>query len=418
MRAVIEAVEDEGRDLSREETKAFDAADRRFRVRDNQIKALEQEHGFGASRLTRSDLYRDTDIPATEDRGIALGPEQRMADWARSKYQPHGSVDESSVSIGRLIRGMATGDWTGADEERALSEGTDSAGGFLTPEVLGSTVIDRVRKKAKVLQAGATVVPLESDKQYFPRLATGVTGGWKAENAAVTVSDPVFERITFVPHTLAVMTYLSYELFDDLTDEGARAIENELVQSISLGVDLAALRGTGTGDQPTGIRNQAGVTIQSLGTNGASPTYAALVNAVAAIQANNLEPNASIYSSRTGKAFANLTDTTNQPLRPPPLIEPLTQLTSNQIPENLTQGSSSLASEIYTAQWDQLLMGIRPRVRVQIKQVNAGDGGFPVNLKASSEWGMANMQLALLAWIRADVQLAHPEAFVVTTGAL
>jgi len=58
-------------------------------------------------------------------------------------------------------------------EKRALSEGVDSAGGFLTPEILASRLIDRVRNAGKVFAAGATTVPLESDTVAFARLVSG-----------------------------------------------------------------------------------------------------------------------------------------------------------------------------------------------------------------------------------------------------
>ena len=72
-------------------------------------------------------------------------------------------------SLGRMVRGMVTGQWDGADlERRAMSEGSDAAGGYLTPEILSGRVIDKVRNQARVLQAGAQTVPLDSDKQSIP----------------------------------------------------------------------------------------------------------------------------------------------------------------------------------------------------------------------------------------------------------
>lgn len=39
-----------------------------------------------------------------------------------------------------------------------------------------------------------------------------------------------------------------------------------------------------------------------------------------------------------------------------------------------------------------------------------------IGVKSSQERYIENMQVALLAFLRADIQLAHPEGFVVTTG--
>ena len=89
----------------------------------------------------------------------------------------------------------------------------------------------------------------------------GVTGAWRNENAAVAESDAVFERVTLTARTLAVLTRLSYELFQDLTPAGAEIIEQELIKSLAVELDRVALRGTGTAPEPRGVLNQTGVTI-------------------------------------------------------------------------------------------------------------------------------------------------------------
>jgi HK97 family phage major capsid protein len=69
---------------------------------------------------------------------------------------------------------------------------------------------------------------------------------------------------------------------------------------------------------------------------------------------------------------------------------------------DLTAGTSSDASEIYVGRWSDLLIGVRPTVGVRIQQLN--------------ERFADQMQIGLLAYLRADVQLARPESFVVISG--
>jgi hypothetical protein len=49
--------------------------------------------------------------------------------------QARGGADPNQprLSFDRYLKGLATGNWDGAPEERALSEGTASAGGHLVP---------------------------------------------------------------------------------------------------------------------------------------------------------------------------------------------------------------------------------------------------------------------------------------------
>ena len=53
--------------------------------------------------------------------GDVLSREQSAADWCR--IRGHGGFDQP-VSFSRYLKGLATGDWSGAEHERALSEGT------------------------------------------------------------------------------------------------------------------------------------------------------------------------------------------------------------------------------------------------------------------------------------------------------
>jgi HK97 family phage major capsid protein len=287
-------------------------------------------------------------------------------------------------------------------EKRALAEGSDATGGFLTPEVLSGPMIDKLRNATRVVQAGATIVPVDSDNHSLPRLATDPTPGWKSEGSAVALSDPAFERVTFQVKTLACLTKLSFELFEDMTPASAGIIEKSLVASLALELDRVGLRGSGSDPEPKGVLNQSGVTAQTNGTNGGAATWTMLTTAVAALQARNVEPTAAIANPRYEKSLALLADTTGQPLRPAPYIADLPRLTTNQIPINLTTGSSSDTSEIYVGNWADLFIGVRPSIGVRIQRLN--------------EAYADHMQIGVLAWLRADIQLAHAASFQVVTG--
>jgi HK97 family phage major capsid protein len=376
------------------------------------LEVLEREaaHRGGAQHSG----YRPDDQGAGERRGLrnalVLERSDSFAAWQRENAHRVRGADRYTAdeirdfSLGRAVRAMATGNWTEAElERRAMNEGTDSQGGFLTPEVLSGPAIDRVRAAARVTEAGATIVPVLSDKHSLPRLATGVAGTWRAEASAVNQDTPGFERVTFAPKTLAVLVKLSFELAEDMAPQSEGMIENEIFQALGLQLDLAALRGSGTSNQPQGIRNQSGVTIQSLGANGATPTnWDPLVDAVAGVEGRNITPDAAILAPRSEQTLAKLKDTTNQPLQPPDYVRRLPRLTSNQIPLNLTQGTSTDTSEIYVGRWADCLIGLR--------------GGIGVRMKTLDQRFADTMEIGLLAWIRADIQLAHPESFQVVTG--
>jgi len=392
----------EKRSLYPDEQKKYDACEAEDGRLQDEIRSLERTLGHNPITLATvnrpTEFHQDTNSPT-------LGREQRMADWVagRGGRGEFTAQEAEEFSLGAAIRGMCTSDWSGAEvERRALAEGTGAAGGFLTPELLSGGFIDRVRNATRVLEAGATTVPLESDQQSIPRLATGVTGAWRNENTAVVQQDATFERVTFAPKTLAVETLLSFELAEDMAPDSAAAIDHELSAALALELDRVALRGSGTAPEPRGIRNQTGVPITAFGgANGAAPTnYDVLVDLAATVKAANFEPDAAIYASRTGQSFSKLKDTTNQPLARAPMLTSISELTSNQVPIALTVGTSTDTSEIYVGQWDELLIGVRPQIGVRFVRESSAD----------------TLQWKITAYLRADTQLRHPAAFAVATG--
>jgi HK97 family phage major capsid protein len=342
------------------------------------------------------------------DRSEGLKPEERVADWMREHgHIRSGGYDEPDrLSFGAMVRGAVTGRWDGAEaEQRALSENALAGGGYLLGPALSSTVIDRVRNKMRTMQAGATTVPLITEQTYMARLAGGTAPvSWKTEGNAITTSDMTFERITFNAQTLPVIVKISAELFEDLSPEATDTIENEISQALSLELDRACLRGAGTPPEPQGILNQSGVTLTSLGANGAQVSgWDTLTDAVSVVRGNNIEPTAVLWASRTQQSHDKLKDSTGQYLQPPPSIASIPRLSTNQIPTTLTVGSSgAVCSEIYVGQWSSLLVGIRTDMRFQVR--------------ALTERYIDNLQYGLLCYLRADVQLAHPSAFTVVTG--
>ncbi|ETZ53337.1 hypothetical protein L838_1815 [Mycobacterium avium MAV_120709_2344] len=83
-----------------------------------------------------------------------------------------------------------------------------------------------------------------------------------------------------------------------------------------------------------------------------------------------------------------------------PPADSLPLLATNQIPVNLTVGTSSDASEAYTAQWDQLAIGIRTEFVLEFLRERYADFG----------------QYGFIGHLRPNVQLLQPAAFAVDTG--
>jgi HK97 family phage major capsid protein len=354
-----------------------------------------------------------TQISAGErhDESPLLTREQSLADYVAEQRGITPGIDDGlgerdAFHLGRVIQARVTGDSRGLSdvERRAMAEGSDAAGGVLVPEQLSSRIIDRARSASVVFQAGAMTAPMDSDTLVLARLAGGSDANWKAENAAVTASDQVWERLELKAKTIVVEQILSRELFEDLSPAGAAAIENEVAKAIGLAVDLAALEGSGTPPEPRGIANTTGVESVDMGTDGLKPTsYAPFVQALFACLKNDSDaPTAAVMHPRDAEILALLADSTGQPLRKPEAIASLPTLYSSQIATDVTHGVNDDTSSAYVGDFRQMIVGVRPslNVRFQILQERFSD----------------NLQVGLLAWLRADVALAHPEHFAKVVG--
>jgi HK97 family phage major capsid protein len=329
-----------------------------------------------------------------------LTREQSVYDWlqARGRFD---QADAEGLSFDRYLRGMATGQWEGAEHERALAEGTVGAGGALVPAPLSARVIDLARNRTVVMRAGAQTVPMQSNTLALARLTSEGTPAWKSENATITAADMVFDRVTFTARTLVRTILLSVELFEDADPSSEDVIANSFAGQMAVELDRVALLGTGTPPEPRGVLNQSGITSTAHGANGTViSNFDWWLDAIGAVRAAGFEPNAHIQAPRSSTSLSKLKEaTTNAYMAPPAGLLPM--YTTKSVPITLTVGTSTDTSLVFTGDWSNLLVGIRT----------------DFTLRFLGERYLAdNLQYAFLAYLRADVQLAQPTAFVVDTG--
>jgi HK97 family phage major capsid protein len=401
---ILERAAKESRDLSSEEWAEFQTRTTELRTVDD---AIEAERDREVAELRAATVRRPGSATPREP---VLTREASVFDWLqqRGAFTPEQA---EGLSFDRYLRGMATGRWDDAPQERSLAEATVGAGGALVPAPLSARVIDLARNASRVFTAGGITVPMSSQTLALARLTGEGTPGWKTENAAITATaDMTFDRVTFTARTLTRVITLSLELFEDADPSSQDVIARSFAAQMALELDRVALRGSGTAPEPRGVLNQSGITTTAHGANGSvigSPPAAGtmgwefLAQAAGAVRTANFEPNAQIMAPRTALSLGLLRDTTNQYISPPTYLDGITRLQTKQVPINLTVGTSSDCSEVYTGQWDQCMVGIRT----------------DFNLRFLGERYLAdNLQYAFLAYIRADIQLAQPTAFVVDTG--
>jgi HK97 family phage major capsid protein len=163
---------------------------------------------------------------------------------------------------------------------RAMSQGTNSAGGYLVQtDLLSESMIDVLRNKMVVSQLGATVLTGLVDSIAIPRVTAATSGSWIAENSAASEGSVTLDQVTLSPKTASVHTVLSRKLRQMVRNPSIDAfVFNEIAKTANVTIDAAAFNGTGASNQPTGIRNQSGINTVDSGTNGGAPSWEFIVD--------------------------------------------------------------------------------------------------------------------------------------------
>lgn len=328
---------------------------------------------------------------------VIVRHDQSVAAWQRS----NGYVreDHGDVRFGRWLRALIVGDWTGAEKERALTEAGSASGGILVPLPLWGSVIDLARNASVVLAAGAQTVPMTAQTLRIPRLTGDPGPAWRNESQAYVQNDLTFDSVELKARSLGRLIRVSEELVADSDPNAISVVEQAFAASIASEIDRVMLRGSGTAPEPRGLLNTAGVPITSHGANGTALTnWDWFLQSAGTVRSNNFQPNAHIASPRALTAASLFKDTQGNYLQAPAALLPV--YGTNQVPSNLTVGTSTDTAEIYTGDWANMVLGIRQDLTIRVLTERYADTG----------------EIAVQASFRGDVAVLQPKAFAIDLG--
>lgn len=332
--------------------------------------------------------------PDQRDDTFGLTREQRFAD--HSAIRASAGQEHAGLGLGTYLRSMVRGAKTDA-EKRALSEGSDSAGGFSVPSVLSAQLIDRLRARNVAIQAGARTIPITSDRQTIARVAGDPTPGWKAENAQQSETDVTFDNVVFEPKTLMVLVRASRELLEDSLNVETE-LPNVIAAAMANELDRVAFMGSGSGSEPLGLDGIAGVQELDHG-SAAISDYSVFTQARRRLLDENTETIGPwIMAPQIEEDIANLTDANGQPLNPPNVLSPFNTLTSSKFPTDLGAGNDE--GTVYGGDMTQVAIGIRNDIRVEVLRERYADFH----------------QYGFVAYLRADIATIQPKSVIRITG--
>jgi HK97 family phage major capsid protein len=269
-------------------------------------------------------------------------------------------------------------------------------------------LIDRLREKVLVRKLGAMVLGGLIGNLSIPRLKASATAYWVAESSAISESDPQTDQVTFTPKHVGGITEMSRNMLMQPSLDVSRLIENDLAQLIAVALDAAAIQGGGS-NQPSGLlASGSGIGSVALGTNGAAPTWPAVLALIEAVDvANALDgslaflTNAKVVKTMRTTAKTSTDTASNFIQTDPGMLAGYTLGSTQNVPANLTKGSGSALSPLIFGDWSQLFLGFWSELDIL------------VNPYESTAYSKGNVQVRAMA--TADVEIRHPLAFAAIT---
>ncbi|NES30062.1 phage major capsid protein [Micromonospora terminaliae] len=348
-------------------------------------------------------VRRNDGRPAAVERGQRFADHAVVADHARLRAASDQHIVGTHGSLGQYVRALST-----------------TSGSALVPTVWAGDIIDRARNAARVLQAGATIVPMDAKTVQIGRLTTDPVAAFRTEGSLITATDPAFDNVTLDAKTMSALVVMNMEFVQDAPNAD-EVVSNAIARAMATELDKQALFGgvtTGGEVGATGFNttfptppNPRGVlatllavassSVLGSGANGTALTattpWNEVLDTIFTVRQNNEEPNAILWNAKMAQKLAKTYDTTGQPLTMAPDVAGLERYVTNQIP-SFTQGTATgTATDVFVGDWTQLLIGQRLDVTIQVLTERYAEFG----------------QVGIVAHWRGDVALARPRAFAV-----
>src|SRR5690606_27229303 len=140
-------------------------------------------------------------------------------------------------------------------ELRALVIGTDTAGGYLVPEEIERTLIQKLEDN-NVMRGLATVISTSSGVREIPVEADYGTAQWLGENAPYQESDAEFSQVILGAHKLGTIIKISEELLNDSAFNMDAYVASAFARRMGRAEEAAFVNGDGNG-KPTGVVQSA-----------------------------------------------------------------------------------------------------------------------------------------------------------------
>ena len=351
-------------------------------------KEAQKGHAFSFVKFVRE--AADGNLTGIERDALAAG---------KAEYERMGLASRGFVIPSALLRSSAGQNYT-----------TAADGGNMVEQMVPK-YIDALRDKLVIGGLGATV--LTDLVGTLPVVKVGdVTAGWLAEGAQGSISKAAVAKATMTPHRAFVAMAFSRDLTRQTSVDVERMLLEKLTYAHARLIENAAINGTGSSSQPTGIlaavaAYNSGSNVVAGGTNGAAISWANLVALETVVNSGNAGKGKLGYLTNAKVIGAMKTveraSNTARFLMENGVANGYPVEWTNLVPSNLTKGTAtSKCSAAIFGNWEDLFIGQW--------------GGIDVVVDPFSLAEYGDIRLVLNAYN--DVLVAEPASFAIINDIL
>lgn len=311
----------------------------------DQLDAL--DHGDGsdenqdAGRSTNFDIknvYGARSFTMQTPGGVEIAEAGKSALKRNESILSRFDVQKKGLDLGKYIRGIATGNWAGADEERSAVD--TSAMGAVIPVELSGKIIDYARNKSLFALAGVPMYPMKSNSLKIGRVANDPVFSFKGEGEAGSDAGFDLEAVTLNAKTAYGYAYVTLEALhsaENLTDILYKVFSQALANAIDKGI-LYGQANDSDGVAPAGIMNDEDINEIEATNRG----YDDFIKAIGAVRKNNGEPLIMAINADTDEKLSLFHDDNFVYREAPESVKKLQQIITNQLEHDDTTGNDAL----------------------------------------------------------------------------
>jgi HK97 family phage major capsid protein len=251
-------------------------------------------------------------------------------------------------------------------QKRDLVVGTPTSGGNLVAtDLLMGSFIDMLRNAMVIDKLGARMLTGLVGNVAIPKQTSGSTIYWVAENTAPTESQQAIGQVLMSPKTAGGFTDIGRTLMNQTSLDVENFVMSDLAINLGLGIQQAALSGTGASNQPSGLLTRITPSVIG-GTNGLAPTWQNIIDLETNVAVANADVGSMAYlvNAKTRGKFKStqkFSGTNGMPVWGEGL-QPLNgynAAVTNALPSNLTKGTSNgVCSALIFGNWSDLVIGM------------------------------------------------------------